>query len=110
MKKLIAKKIAKAFKPKKKLPSYKKKIPTSEKELIAAIAVTAPPLIAGLGMSSKAINDEKVRQRDAYRAKQEREKEAEKKKKENKNNKPKKMKTGGIAIKGFGKAFLKGKN
>ena len=107
MKKLIAKKIAKAFKPKKKLPSYKKKIPTSEKELIAAIAVTAPPLGVGLYKSQKAMLAEKAKQKKAIEAKRERE--AAKKKKENKNNKPKKMKTGGIAIKGFGKAFLKGK-
>ena len=89
---------------KKRLTAQQKK----DRENIAALTVGAPPLIAGLGISSKTINDEKVRQREKRIKQKEKEKEAAKKKKENKNNKPKKMKAGGIALRGHGKAFIKG--
>ena len=104
--------------------------PSQKRDLqnTATLAVVAPPLVAGLGAFSKEVNDQKTLARDAVQKKkrlarkkvldkererkrleEKKKREAAKKKKENKKTKPKKMKTGGIAIKGFGKAFLKGK-
>jgi len=97
--------VDKAKVKKKRLTAQQKR----DREKIAILTATAPPLLGATYMSSKGISDEKVRQKDAYLAKQEREKEAAKKKKENKKTKPKKMKAGGMALRGHGKAFLKGK-
>ena len=112
-----SKEIVNKAKRKKRLTAQQKK----DRENIAALTVGAPPLLGATYMSSKTISDEKVRQREKRIKQKEKEKkaaryekqlnkakEAAKKKKENKNNKPKKMKAGGIALKGHGKAFLKG--
>ena len=103
--------VAKANKKKRLTPFQK-----ADRESLAILAVTAPPVGAGLAAFSKEVNDQKMLERDAVQAKERQRKkleakkkrEAANKKKENKKTKPKKMKAGGMALKGHGKAFLKG--
>ena len=95
--------VDKAKVKKKRLTAQQKR----DREKIAILTATAPPAGYVLYKGQKVMVAEKEGQR--RRIEKQKEREAEKKKKENKKTKPKKMKTGGIAIKGFGKAFLKGK-
>ena len=99
-----------------------KKMKESEKAHLVALGLIAPPLTYSASSMlmdqdargkagrerRKLIEEEEERKKRNKAARKKRE-EAEKNKRESKKTKPKKMKAGGIALRGYGKAFLKGK-